>query len=53
MSECRNGERTRFLLAREGDVQWERNIDNPKPRPKLDQFFRESLAEGSEPLEKV
>ncbi|MBC8105782.1 MAG: hypothetical protein H7Z14_04260 [Anaerolineae bacterium] len=41
----------RFLLARHGDAQWERIIDDPQQRPKLDQFLRESLAEGSEPLD--
>jgi hypothetical protein len=41
----------RFLLARHEDEAWERTIADPKPRPKLDQFVREALAEGSEPLD--
>jgi len=40
----------RFLLAREGDERWEQIIADPHPRPKLDEFVREALAEGSEPL---
>ena len=39
----------RFLLARREDDAWERAIADPRPRPKLDEFVRESLAEGSEP----
>ena len=41
----------RFLLAKQEDDAWERTIADPKPRPKLDQFLRESLAEGSKPLD--
>jgi hypothetical protein len=41
----------RFLLAQQGDEQWERIIADPKPRPKLEAFLRESKAEGSEPLD--
>ncbi len=41
----------RFLLAREGDERWEQIIAEPKPRPKLDAFLKESAAEGSEPLD--
>jgi hypothetical protein len=41
----------RFLLAQQGDDQWERIISDPKPRPKLEAFLKESKAEGSEPLD--
>ena len=41
----------RFLLAKREDDAWERTLNDPRPRPKLDQFVRESLAEGSEPLD--
>jgi hypothetical protein len=41
----------RFLLAREGDAQWERIVNDPQPRPKLDEFLKQSRAEGSEPLD--
>ena len=41
----------RFLLSRHEDEAWERTIADPKPRPKLDEFVRASLAEGSEPLD--
>jgi hypothetical protein len=41
----------RFLLAREGDERWEQIIAENKPRPKLEAFLRESVAEGSEPLD--
>lgn len=41
----------RFLLAREADERWERTIADPKPRPKLDEFLKQSKAEGSEPMD--
>ena len=42
----------RFLLARESDERWEQLIADPKRRPKLDEFLRESKAEGpAEPLD--
>ena len=41
----------RFLLARHEDEAWERTIADPRPRPKLDEFVRQSLAEGSEALD--
>ena len=47
----------RFLLERErpdeedGDAAWERIIADPRPRPKLEAFVRDALAEGSEPLD--
>ena len=40
----------RFLLAKHDDEAWERTIANARPRPKLDEFVRAALAEGSEPL---
>jgi hypothetical protein len=41
----------RFLLAKQEDDAWERSIADPNPRPKLDEFVRGALAEGSEPLD--
>lgn len=41
----------RFLLAKQQDEAWERIIADPKPRPKLDEFVRAAMAEGSEPLD--
>jgi hypothetical protein len=55
----------RFLLARDaaadapsaeedGDAAWwgwERIINDPRPRPKLEAFVKASRAEGSEPLD--
>ena len=41
----------RFLLARQEDERWERLIADPKPRPGLEAFLRESAAEGAEPLD--
>lgn len=41
----------RFLLAKREDDAWERTINDPRPRPKLDEFVRQALTEGSEPLD--
>jgi len=41
----------RFLLARQNDEAWERLIDYPQARPRLDAFLRDSAAEGDEPLD--
>ncbi len=41
----------RFLLARQQDEAWERTLSEPKPRPRLDAFLRDSAAEGDEPLD--
>ncbi len=41
----------RFLLAQQDDERWEELLDDPRPRPKLEAFVRESLTEGSEPLD--
>ena len=46
----------RFLASKyapeaDGDARWEAILADPRPRPKLDAFMRESLAEGSEPLD--
>ncbi len=38
-------------LAQQDDEQWERIIADPRPRPKLEAFVKQSLAEGSEPLD--
>lgn len=35
----------RFLLTRGEDEAWERLLDDPKPRPRLEAFLRESAAE--------
>jgi hypothetical protein len=40
-----------FLLARESDQRWEQIIAEPAPRPKLDEFLKQSKAEGSEPMD--
>ncbi len=41
----------RFLLSRSEDEKWERTLADTRPRPKLEAFLRESVAEGSEPLD--
>ena len=42
----------RFLLARQSDQRWERVIDDPNPRPKFDEFLKQSRSEGpAEPLD--
>jgi hypothetical protein len=41
----------RFLLARQDDDAWEKTLASPQPRPRLEQFLRESEAEGDEPLD--
>lgn len=33
------------------DDAWDRLLDNPQPRPRLDAFLRESAAEPDEPLD--
>jgi len=41
----------RFLLARQSDERWEQIIADPSARPKLDEFLKQSKAEGSEPMD--
>ncbi len=41
----------RFLLARQNDEAWEQQLADPKARPRLDAFLRESATEGDEPLD--
>ncbi|HVS72182.1 MAG TPA: hypothetical protein VHQ47_13080 [Phycisphaerae bacterium] len=41
----------RFLLAREGEEAWERELETAKARPRLEAFLRSSAAEGDEPLD--
>lgn len=41
----------RFLLAQQGGERWEQIVSDPKPRPKLNQFLKESKAEGTEPMD--
>ena len=35
----------------EGDAAWERIINDPRPRPKLEAFIEQAAAEGSEPMD--
>ena len=37
--------------AEAGDAAWERIISDPRPRPKLEAFAEQAIAEGSEPLD--
>lgn len=41
----------RFLLVRQQDERWEAMLNDPKPRPNLDAFLRESAAEADEALD--
>ncbi|HSU56112.1 MAG TPA: hypothetical protein VLT36_18790 [Candidatus Dormibacteraeota bacterium] len=41
----------RFLLARYDDEAWERIISNPKPKPRLEAFLRDSAAEKDSALD--
>jgi len=41
----------RFLLARQDDEAWERQLASVKVRPRLDAFLHDSAAEGDEPLD--
>ncbi len=41
----------RFLLARQQDERWEAILADPKPRPRLDAFLRESAKEVAETLD--
>ena len=41
----------RFLLTRQNDARWESFIEDPRPRPRLDAFVRESASESAEPLD--
>jgi hypothetical protein len=38
-------------LARLDDERWEELLNDPKPRPKLEAFLRESATEGEAPLD--
>jgi hypothetical protein len=38
-------------LARLDDERWEELLNEPKPRPKLEPFLRESAAQGDAPLD--
>ena len=40
-----------FLLAREDDEAWERLLSSPRRRPRLEEFLKQSAAEGDEPLD--
>ena len=41
----------RFLLARLDDEKWERLIEAPDKRPRLDAFLHDSAAEGETPFD--
>jgi hypothetical protein len=41
----------RFLLAQQDDEAWESRLSYPHPRPRLDAFLKESMAEGDEPMD--
>ena len=41
----------RFLLAQQGDQRWELIVAEPTARPKLEEFLKQSKAEGSEPMD--
>ena len=41
----------RFLLARQHDACWEAILAEPKTRPRLDAFVRESASEADEALD--
>ena len=38
-------------LAQLDDERWEELLNDPKPRPKLEAFVRESATEGEAPLD--
>jgi hypothetical protein len=38
-------------LSQLDDARWEELLNDPRPRPKLDAFMRESAAEGESPLD--
>lgn len=40
-----------FLLSRSDDNAWERLLSDPKPRPRLEEFMRQTAAESDEPLD--
>jgi hypothetical protein len=41
----------RFLLSRGEDEAWDRLLDDPRKRPRLEAFIRESAADEDEPLD--
>ncbi|MCX6875234.1 MAG: DUF2281 domain-containing protein [Verrucomicrobia bacterium] len=41
----------RFLLARQQNTRWEASLADPKARPRLDAFVRESAADADEALD--
>lgn len=43
----------RFLLSRQDDARWEELLSDPKPRPRLDAFVRESANEPDAPLDET
>ena len=41
----------RFLLARQDDEAWERQLASPQARPRLDAFLRAASSEGDERMD--
>jgi hypothetical protein len=41
----------RFLLAQIREHRWERIMADTKPRPRLEEFLKNSAREGEEPLD--
>ena len=42
----------RYLQHQSGDMEWERILNDPRPRPKLDAFVEAALQDGTaEPLD--
>jgi hypothetical protein len=41
----------RFLLSRADDERWEQIVSDPRARPKLEAFVRESADESDEPMD--
>jgi hypothetical protein len=41
----------RFLLSRADDERWEHLLSDPKRRPKLEAFVRETAQEPDEPMD--
>lgn len=43
---------TKYAPEADGDARWEAILADPRPRPKLEAFMREAMAEGGlEPLD--
>ncbi|MGI8437996.1 MAG: hypothetical protein ACR2NX_14030 [Chthoniobacterales bacterium] len=42
---------TAASIEEDGDAAWERIINDPRPRPRLEAFMKAAAAEGDEPLD--